>query len=175
MKSIKILIVALLFSSCAPILTNYDYDSKTDFTTYKTYNYFSDLDTGLSELDEKRLLDALDTAMQLKGLQLSDTPDFLINIKTSEFQGNSRNNVGVGLGGTGRNVGGGLSFGIPVGQNLINRQISIDFIDDTKNGLFWQVVSESSYKPKAKPEKREAKFNAIVAKALAKYPPEKKK
>ncbi len=175
MKCIKILVIILLFSSCSSIQINYDYDKKTDFTSYKTYNYYSDLNTGLSELDENRLLEALDAAMQLKGLQLSDTPDFFINIKTSEFQGNSQSTVGVGLGGTGRNVGGGLSVGIPIGQNLVNRQISFDFIDDAKNGLFWQAVSESAYNPKATPEKREAQFNAIVAKILVKYPPEKKK
>ncbi|AXT19185.1 DUF4136 domain-containing protein [Flavobacteriaceae bacterium AU392] len=171
MKLIKIIILVLLFTSCAPILVNYDYDNKTDFTLYKTYNYYSDLNTGLSELDENRLLDAIDITMKLKGLELSDNPDFLIDIKTGEFQGNSQSTVGVGLGGTGRNVGGGISVGIPIGQSLVNRQIIIDFIDDNKNGLFWQVVSESSYNPKAKPEQRELKFKAIIDKALSKYPP----
>jgi hypothetical protein len=111
---------------------NYDYEKTTDFNTYKTYNYYADLNTGMSELDTKRLLDALDSALQTSGYALSQTPDFFIDIKSSEYQEAARNNVGVGLGGTGGNVGGGISIGIPVGQNNLNRQIVFEFVDENK-------------------------------------------
>ena len=171
MKTHKIIVLALLIISCAPIRVNYDYEKTTDFTKYRTYNYYSDLQTGLNELDTKRLLVALDTKLQSKGFSLSETPDFFINIQSSEFQESQHNTVGVGLGGSGRNVGGGLSIGIPIGQSNINRRLVFDFIDENGNGLFWQAVSESSYNPKASPEKKEATLNAIVEKVLLKYPP----
>ena len=87
--------------------------------------------------------------MKTKGLSLSDNPDFLINIQSSEFQESQRSSVGVGVGGGGRNVGGGISIGLPLGQANINRQITIDFADENKNGLFWQAVSESNFNPNA--------------------------
>ena len=79
--------------------------------------------------------------------------------------------MGVGVGGTGRNVGGGISIGLPIGQANVNRQITIDFVDENKKQLFWQAVSESSYFPNTTPEKREERLNAIAEKMLAQYPP----
>ena len=171
MKYLKITILTLVIVSCAPIRVNYDFDKSTDFTKYKTYNYYADMKTGLSDLDTKRFLDALDYKMQARGFSLAKEPDFFIDIKSSEFQTAQRNTVGVGVGGGGRNVGGGVSIGIPLGQSGVNRQITIDFVDENGKGLFWQAVSESSYNPNASPENREARLNAILDKILVNYPP----
>ncbi|RKE90977.1 DUF4136 domain-containing protein [Ichthyenterobacterium magnum] len=170
MKILKITIIALLLMSCGATV-NYDYEKGTDFTQYKTYNYYTDMNTGMSELDTKRLFNVLNANLKQKGFSLSETPDFLIDIKSSEFQNNQRNTVGVGLGGGGRTIGGGISVGIPIGQSKHSRQIIIDFVDENKNSLFWQAVSENSYNPNATPEKREAVFMALVEKVLSKYPP----
>lgn len=171
MKFIKTIILILLVSSCAPIYVNYDYEKGTDFSRYKNYNYYSDMETGLSELDTKRLLDALDFKLKEKGFNLSNTPDFFIDIKSSEFQDLQRETVGVGVGGGGGNVGGGISIGLPIGQGNINKMITIDFVDENIKQLFWQAVSESSFNPKSNPEKKESKLNAIVEKILNEYPP----
>ncbi|TGV02026.1 DUF4136 domain-containing protein [Flavivirga rizhaonensis] len=171
MKTLKIILLALLVVGCASIRVNYDYDKATQFDNYKTYNYYSDMNTGLSELDTKRLLNAIDIKMKAKGFNLSDSPDFFIDIKSSEYREAQRSNVGVGLGGGGGNVGGGISIGIPVGQSNINRQITIDFVDENKKQLFWQAVSESNYNPNAIPREREERLNAIVEKILLEYPP----
>jgi len=173
MKRFLSIITLLSIVSCAPIYVNYDYESRTDFSQYKTYNMFPEIQTGLNELDTNRLLDAIDMYLQSKGYKVSETPDFFVNVTSSEFQMNQQNTVGVGVGGGGRNIGGGISVGIPIGTANINRQITFDFIDVKKDALFWQAVSESSYNPKASPEKREERLKAIVAKAFSEYPPEK--
>ena len=174
-KSLILLSLSLFIFSCAAVRVDYDYDRATNFNAYKTYNYYSDMNMGMSELDRGRLLDALDVGLQAKGLSLSDSPDFLINIKSSTFQEGRSNNVGVGVGGGGGNVGGGISIGIPVGQAEINRQIVFEFVDENKSGLFWQANSESVYQPNAQPEVRETQFAAIVEKVLSGYPPAPKK
>ncbi|WP_431136311.1 DUF4136 domain-containing protein [Psychroserpens mesophilus] len=174
MKYVTFLVMFVIIFSCAPVRVNYDYEKTTDFKAYKTYNYYANLNTGMSELDTKRLLDALDEVLEAKGYLLSETPDFFIDIQSSEYQETPRNNVGVGLGGTGGNIGGGISLGIPVGQNKLNRQIVFEFVDEDKNGLFWQAVSESSYSPNASPEKREALFKTVVTKVIQGFPPEAK-
>ncbi len=163
----------MLVVSCAPIYVNYDYESNTDFSQYKTYNMIPEMQTGLSELDTKRLLDGIDQYLQSKGYTVSETPDFLVNVTSNEFQMDRGNTVGVGVGGGGRNIGGGINIGIPVGGANISRKITFDFINEKNKALFWQAVSESSYNPKSSPEKREERLKAIVAKAFSKYPPEK--
>lgn len=174
MKLFKSFVLLIMVVSCAPIYVNYDYESKHDFSKYKTYNYYSDIESGLSELDTKRLLYVLDEAMKAKDLTLSGTPDFFINITSSEFHETQNSSVGVGIGGSGRNVGGGISVGIPIGKQNLNRQIIFDFIDENGIGLFWQAVTESSFNPNANPEQREARLKAIVEKVLTGYPPREK-
>lgn len=166
-----LVLIVLLLVSCASIKVNYDYDENTDFSLYKTYNYYSDIKTGLSELDTKRLFNALDEALQNQGFTLSDSPDFFIDIQSSEYQETNRNSVGLGVGGSGRNVGGGISIGIPVKQDNVNRIIQFDFVDESGKGLFWQAVSESSFNPKATPEQRNAQLQSIVEKVLKGFPP----
>ena len=174
-KSLLLCSISLFVLSCATVRVNYDYEKRTDFNAYKSYNFYSNMNTGMSELDANRLLELLEAGLQAKGMHMSDSPDFLVNIKSSTFQEGGSNNVGVGLGGGGGNVGGGISFGIPVGQSKISREIVFEFVDENKTGLFWQAISESSYQPNAKPEAREAQFKAIVEKVLAGYPPTLKK
>lgn len=171
MKFLKTLSLTLLIVSCAPIRVNYDFDRSTDFSQYKTYNYYTNMNTGLSDLDTKRFLDALDEKMSAKGFRLDDTPDFFIDIKSSTFKTPQRSTMGVGVGGGGGHVGGGVSVGIPIGQSGVNRKIAIDFVDENGKGLFWQAVSEASFDPDASPEKRETRLHAIIDKMLVNYPP----
>jgi len=169
MKLFRIIILTGFIVSCASIRVDYDYDTKSNFNSYKTYNYYSDLDTGLSILDNRRLLNALDSILQYKGLTLSETPNFYIDISSKTYQNTSRNTVGVGVGGTGRNVGGGISIGLGSAKNI--RQIRIDFVDEKGSGLFWQALSESAFDLDGAPEKREAQLKSVIAKILERYPP----
>lgn len=170
MKQFLSILTILLFVSCAPIYVNYDYDKAVDFSKYKTYQYFGDMETGLSQLDTKRLLDELDKKLQANGFVISENPDFLIDIKSTEFRNAQRETVGVGVGGGGGNVGGGISIGLPIGQNNMSREIIFDFVDASNKQLFWQAKSEASFNPRAEPIKREERFAAIVEKVFKKYP-----
>ncbi len=163
-----------LFISCSAVRVDYDYDRGVDFSNYTTYNYYSDMDTGLSELDERRLIRVLDSTLKMKGYQQAEEPDFFVNILSNEFRSAPNNAVGVGIGGTGRNVGGGVSLGIPVGSSGLQRMIQFDFVDSQRDALFWQAFSESGYRDNASPSVREDRLRAVVKKVFSKYPPEKK-
>ena len=171
MKYLLISGLSILFLSCATITVDYDYDRQSDFVKYKTYNYYQDIETGLSELDTKRLLGKLDEQLLIKGFKKSDAPDFFINISSTEYQNNQRNTVGVGLGGGGRNIGGGVSVGIPIGQTKLTREIIFDFRDENGNGLFWQAICSSRFNPNAMPDRRAEDFELMVRKVLEGYPP----
>lgn len=175
MKNLKFLVVAFLMTSCGTIV-NYDYEKSTDFSTYKSYNYYDDMKTGLSQLDTKRLIRTMDSKLKAIGLTKSDHPDFFIDIQSRDIQNRNNSNVGIGVGGGGGRGFGGVSVGIPVGQNSHTREIIIDFVDDSKGEkLFWQAVAESSYNANATPEKREAQFVKIIEKVFAAYPPKNTK
>ncbi len=171
MKTILQFLVIILLVSCNTVRVNYDYDKETDFSNYGTYGYYSDLNTGLSELDTKRLLDAIDTEMQLKGARFSEDPDFFINIQSRSFQAARNSSVGVGVGGTGSNVGGGVSVGIPIGGQNLEREIRFDFIDSKKETLFWQAISQGTFKENVSSEAREERLKGLTAKVFSKFPP----
>ncbi|WP_111685524.1 DUF4136 domain-containing protein [Winogradskyella tangerina] len=171
MKVFKYLFVFLLCTSCGAVV-NYDYEKSTDFSKYKTYNYFDDMQTGLSQLDDKRIMRAIDAKLATMGLTRSENPDFFIDIQSQDIQNRNNTNIGVGAGGTGGNVGGGVAVGIPLNSNQRTRELIIDFVDKKQNErLFWQAVSESTYNPKASPEKREIAFAKLVEKIFSGYPP----
>lgn len=165
-----LLLIPTLFS-CSSVRVQYDYERDTDFTSYSTYNYYPDLQSGLSELDEGRLIRALDSVMQAKGYLLSEEADFFINIFSSSFRNPQGSAVGVGVGGTGRNVGGGVSIGLPLGQGGYEREIVFDLIDSQKDALFWQAVSNCNYRENASPAEREEILQAVVARVFSKFPP----
>lgn len=171
MKKIALFLLISSVVSCSAVRVNYDYDKETDFSSYTTYNYYPDMETGLSGLDTQRILVLLDSIMQIKGIQLSEEPDFYMNIQSNAYRSPQNHTVGVGVGGTGRNVGGGIAIGLPIGQPNLEREIRFDFVDSQKELLFWQAVSVSDFKENMTPEAREQKLRAIVHKVFQKYPP----
>lgn len=170
MKRLIVTIFVLTLVSCGTTV-GIDYDKGTDFSQYTTYNFFPDIQSGLSELDDKRIMRATDSIMQVRGFEKSDTPHLYINFFASEVLTNSRNTIGIGIGGGGRNVGGGISGGIPIGGKLINQQLTVDFIDVANDDLVWQAVADGDYKEKASPRQKEAYYASVLAKILKKYPP----
>ncbi len=175
MKIAMFFMFALLLVSCNAVRVNYDYDKDTNFSNYTTYNYYPDVVTGLSDLDNKRLFTAVDQVLATKGILLSEEPDFLVNIQGRSTQMPRNNNVGVGLGGGRGGLGGGISMGIPVGQPNTEMELQFDFVDAQKRALFWQGTSRGSFNENLAPASREQKFKEIVGKVFSKYPPKVKK
>ena len=173
MRSLYLILLVFCFVSCSSVRVVYDYDKATEFTNYTTYGYYPDMETGMSQLDAKRLLIAVDGAMQQKGILFSEEPDLFINIQSRDFKNPSNSNVGVGVGGTGGSVGGGVSIGIPLGRAALEREIVFDLIDSQKDMLVWQAISESPFREGASPSVKEEKLQEIVNKVFSKYPPAK--
>lgn len=169
MKRLLVLLT-LIITSCSGPRVVYDYDTKEDFTKYKTYNYFPKLDTGLSDFDQKRLLESTDKAMTEKGFKKSETPQLHINFKGNEYSTPSNNSIGIGIGNGPVQIGGGIPFGKP-NQRI---QLTVDFIDVQNNQLVWNATIDDTQNSKQTPESRTGFFNIMMQKVMAKYPPEKK-
>ncbi len=174
MKYLMIVMLSVLMLSCGAAV-NTDFEKGTDFTKYKTYNYYPGIDSGLNQLDDKRVKYALDSLLRSRGYTMSSTPDFVINFYAEEAISNSQSSIGIGVGGGGRNVGGGVSGGIPLGGPRLVQIFTLDFVDTAEDKLVWQAVSEAKYREKATPEQREAYYLAIIQKILNKYPPKSKR
>ena len=141
--------------------------------SYKTYQFFPDFQTGLSQLDETRLIArSLENGMQQNGISKAQEPDLFVNAYSQERVDRNRSSLGIGIGSGGGNLGVGVSGGIPIESNKLILEITIDFINVKKDALVWQAVVETKVNPKASPEERRALFNKIVEKALEGYPPE---
>jgi hypothetical protein len=170
MRYLLYMFVLVLLSSCGATV-GYDYDTEKDFSTYKSYNFYPTLSSGLSELDEKRIMDVTDSILSEKGMMRSDTPQLLINFYSNEYVSNSRNTIGVGMGNVGRNTSVGVSTGIPIGGREVNQQLTIDFIDAQKDALVWQAKTDGRYKERATPEQKEKYYIYVLSKVFKKYPP----
>ncbi|TYP97992.1 uncharacterized protein DUF4136 [Tenacibaculum adriaticum] len=172
MKKLKYLLLLTIVACSSPKVV-YDYDSKMNFNQYKTFDFFEDAGKGLNELDLKRITAEISQNLNKKGLRHSNTPDFYINIlsKTREVQ--SRNTVGIGVGGGRRNVGFGISGGIPISSKKLNQQLTIDFVESKENQLIWQAILESEINEQTSPQERDVHYKKIIGKILAGYPPKK--
>jgi hypothetical protein len=173
MKYIGTLLIVLLICSCTAPKAVFDYDKKTDFTKYKTYNYYPDIETGLSGLNDKRMFRLTDSIMQARGFRKTATPDFYINVETGFFEPDQNGGVGVGVGGGGRSAGGGISIGLPIGSSKRNHEIVLDLVDVRQDLLIWQAIITGFFKEEATPEERVNYFRAVLLKAFEDYPPKK--
>jgi hypothetical protein len=170
---IFLLVSSLLFVSCAAMVV-VDYDKQTDFTKYKTYQFYRKLDSGLNELDNKRIIAAVDSLMAEKGWQRTDYNQFYIDFFADAQVINSRNTIGIGLGtgGDGITIGGG--FGIPIGGKQLNQKITIEIFEERQGQpLVWQATFEDDIREVAASEIKEKHLKEMVAEILKNFPPQK--
>ena len=179
MKTLKLLslIILITLSSCSSVRVNADYDKKVSFTNFKSYAYLkSGIDKAeISDLDKKRILNAIDEIMPTKGLSKSENPDVLISIFTKERERvDVHQNYGFGWGvGWGWGMGWGWNPFWGMGySNVITTPegtLFIDIIDAKTKELVWQGEG-SGYLTK-NTEKKDARIKEFVSKILEQYPP----
>lgn len=173
MKKCKFLLL-LLCVGCSSTQVIYDYDTTTNFNKYTTFSFFEDVGAGLNNLDVNRLLEVVESELNNLGFKKSKNADFYINFSVEKQAINNGNRVSLGIGSGGRNVGFGISGGIPIGVKKINEILTIDFVDAKTDQLIWQGVATSKINEKTTPQQRVIYFKEVIKKILSKYPPEKK-
>ena len=178
MKILKLLFLLCLviLTSCSSVKVVTDYDTKVDFTSYKTFAFYKKgIDkASVSDLDKKRIMRAVEAELVAKGFSKSVNPDILVSIftKSREQVNVSDNNVGIGWG-----WGYNPWF---YGRTNINKNqytegtLFIDFIDKKTNELIWQGIGSGAMKM-SNIEKKEERINEFVYKIISTYPPGLKK
>lgn len=194
MKKIQFFALPLLFflflTSCVSIRVVADYDREANFDTYKTYAFYK---TGIdkaqiSDLDKKRILNAIDREMGLRGYSKSQEPDILVSIFTKEREQVDvyNNNFGWGWGGFGWGGWGlgynpwlwgpGWGWGGGFGPNVSTRtegSLYIDLIDAKNKELVWQGRGVGTLNNTNNIDKKEERIRLFVSEILEAYPPNK--
>lgn len=149
-----------------------DFDKSVDFSKYKSFDYYIEPNTGLSELDQKRVKESIDSLLNSKNITQQTIPEFSINFYAEFYTVETENSIGVGLGTGGRNVGGSVSSDIPIRTQKDMIALTIEFVDALTKELFWQGVMERKMKDFKDPSERDVYISEIVSKILAEYPQE---
>ena len=178
MKILKLLFLLCLviLTSCSSVRVVSDYDTKVDFTSYKTFAFYKKgIDkASVSDLDKKRIMRAVEAELVAKGFSKSVNPDILVSIftKSREQVNVSDNNVGIGWG-WGYNPWFYGRTNININQ-YTEGTLFIDFIDKKTNELIWQGIGSGAMKM-SNIEKKEERINEFVYKIISTYPPGLKK
>lgn len=178
MKILKLLFLLCLviLTSCSSVKVVSDYDTKVDFTSYKTFAFYKKgIDkASVSDLDKKRIMRAVEAELVAKGFSKSVNPDILVSIftKSREQVNVSDNNIGIGWG-WGYNPWFYGRTNININQ-YTEGTLFIDFIDKNTNELIWQGIGSGAMKM-SNIEKKEERINEFVYKIISTYPPGLKK
>ncbi|WP_295985184.1 DUF4136 domain-containing protein [uncultured Algibacter sp.] len=177
-KTLPLLALLILLSSCSSVKVAADYDKEAKFNDYKTFAFFK---TGIdkaeiSDLDKRRILRAIEAELLAKGFTKSEKPDLLVSLFTKSQQrvdvyNNSWGNGGWGWGGY---AGFGPSWGWgwnqqPSVSTSMQGHLYIDLIDANKKELVWQGMGTGYLSRNM--EKKEARIKEFVTKIMEKYPP----
>jgi hypothetical protein len=164
----------ILITSCGPTLTvTYDYDHTANFSQYKTFRIvkLEQQYQALSQLNQNRIINAVQAQMIAKGFTPSDNADLLVNITSilknqKELVANS-----YGYGGGYRPYawgGGNMSTTVNV-QNYTAGSLIIEVATSSGNKLLWEGIGNQDIDaPSNNPDKT---VPAIVQKVMASFPP----
>lgn len=173
-KLICIMMASLLMWACNSQKVSIDYDRNVDFSQIRTYHIDQNISTGLSELDQVRLLDALEKNFKFRGVKKAEQGDVEIKISPREYVStNTASNVGVGIGTGGfSRIGGGISVGIPVASKRLNQEYTVSMYNQT--GLIWEGILTLKMPLNASADVKQESIEKGVGKLLLNYPPKVK-
>ena len=166
-----LVITMLMLFSCVTPKTVYDFDKEANFNSYKTFDFYPNLQLYMNQLDSTRVLQQVENALVLKGFKRSSQPDVFANIVSEQFETPSNSGIGIGLGTGGRNVGVGVSGGIPLRSNTLTQLFKIDLIDVAKDILIWEATYEGKFRKGMNPEAKNEYFKTTFEKIFSGYPP----
>lgn len=168
-----VLVVMFTIVSCSGPKVMYDYDRAVNFSNYETFNFHPNMNLStISELDGKRILNAIEDQMKAKGFRLSDAPDLYIDVvpstRTRKKQAGS---VGIGLGNWGRNFGVNIGTSVPITKRVEDSSLVLEMIDTNSNQMIWQGVFEDTVNASNSPVDKEGIVNKSVSELLLNFPP----
>lgn len=182
MKKILILVIALATFGCVSMKIGYDYDKEADFAKYKTYQFSQESSAlGLNQLNQNRVIKAVEAQMAAKGFTKAENPDLVvdINIAGREVQTATATTSG-GYGGYGYGRYRGYGYGGGFSTTHINYDtytegtMVITLVDALAKQIIWQGRGTKTIIENMSPEQREKSINHAVESIFKNYPPKTK-
>ena len=168
---LKLIMVAILISTCNSVKTSSDFDRSVNFNNYKTFGFTKESkELPANELVKNRVLNAIASNLKSKGLTESDNPDMLIDLglKTKEKKDYSTTHYDLsGYYGRRWRIGTGISQSNTREINYTEGTLVINLVDAKKDQLLWMgsgtsVISDKSVK--------EENITAGINKILSSFP-----
>jgi hypothetical protein len=177
MKKMFLIMAALIGSSaCSSVRVSSDFDREADFASYKKYSFTKEAqELPVSDINRKRVLDAISNELAAKGFTTSDQPDVWIDLKVKAEQKEIASTSSTPYYGRGYGYrwGGGFSTTEINIDQYVEGTLFVDMIDAAKKQLVWQGRAVGTLDPDASAEKRESNISAAVKQIFTKYPPMK--
>jgi len=179
MKVACIFLSASLLAICGLAQdVRYNFDSKADFSKYRTYKWVQIKDSPpLNQMADQQLKSAIDAELMKKGLTKAtgDQADLWVGIQVTlsqekEFSSYSTD-FGYGPGWRSGWYGGGSSMTTGTTTTIHVGAVGVDMYDPADKQLVWRGEASKTLDPKAKPEKRQKNIAKGVTKLLKNYPP----
>ncbi len=177
MKTVYLLIVLCLMVitfGCSTISVNYDFDSKADFTSLKTFSFLPVPEkANINTLNVKRIHDAVRNQLESKGFKaMTDNPDFLIAMHlTKKKKKLVVSDYNYNYSGYSRTQGTYWRTGITREFEYEEGTFVLDFVDTQSKELIWRGVARGEIRDDLSPEKRIKRINEGAQKILSNFPP----
>jgi len=186
MKKIVYLLMGIMLYSCSTIKVMSDKDPSTDFSEYKTLEYYgwqNNSDEILSPFDKTRIEEAFGTEFENRGLNLVEkgAGDMIVSLyivteqKTEMVANTTTDYMGGGFGsyyGYGPGYGWGAGYGNSTttysNYDYTVGTLVVSVYDAQKKELIWQAAGTKTIDDNKK--NNESKIKAAVAKIMLEYP-----
>ena len=170
---VSFLITLLIFVGCNSQKVTVDYDRNVNFNQVKTFRINNTVTTGLNDLDQARLFEALEKNFKYRGVLKSENSDVEVSVKPREYVStNAGPSVGLGVGtGIFNRIGGGISVGVPVRTKSLNQEYTVSMYQN--NTMIWEGILNLKMPVNASAQVKQQNMDKGVAKLLANYPPKK--
>jgi len=169
LKLILPVIMMILIADCTGLKVSTDFDSKVDFSKYKTFNFSKEVDkVTLNDLNRRRLKDAIGKELEARGYKISTSPDVLVNAFVkgkNKYSATANTNY---WGGPFMYRGFGSSNTYVDVNRSIEGTLFIDLIDVQEKKMIWEGVAEGLVNPRT--ETREETINNVVGLIFKNYP-----
>ncbi len=170
----------VLLSACQSTQVVVDYDTTTNFNSYKRFSWqesTSGAEEGFDPLMSSRVKEAVNRELLRATFTLAtptQQPDVLVRYYVGTYARSEESNTrgSIGLGSVGSRTAVGISLSLPLGQSKVVKeaQIMVDLIGTEDNKLKWRGTNRIKISDQT-PDEITALINAAVAEIFSQYPP----
>jgi hypothetical protein len=184
MKTWKLipLTAGLLLAGCAPYNVRYDYDTRADYASYRTFDWYAagrggkERPVDTNPIMDRRVSAAVEQELTRRGFrrETNADPDFLVSYYPVYRDVKYRTATHLGWGTWGFHPFG-IGFGTTVSQEHRYKEgtMVLEIVEFKTNRMVWQAVAEGALTELRSPEDADAVVNRAVQQMLERFPPKK--